>query len=135
MSDFDASPEIVAKLRAVCLELPAAYEEAAWVGTQWMIGKHNFAHVLRIDSGRPPAYAKAAGSDGPLTVLTFRLPPAKLDARFAQRPFFRPPWFANIVGIRIDGGTDWNEVANLLADSYCLLAPKKWSKFVERPGA
>ena len=61
--------EIVAELRSVCLGLPEAYEEPAWVGTRWRIRKRTFAHVLTVDSGWPPAYARAAASNGPIIVM------------------------------------------------------------------
>jgi hypothetical protein len=51
----DVPPETVAKLRSVCIGLPEAYEEEAWVGTRWRIRKRTFAHVLMADSGWPPA--------------------------------------------------------------------------------
>jgi hypothetical protein len=117
--------EIVARLRGICLALPAAYEEAAWTGTRWMIGKRNFAHVVMIDAGWPPAYVKAARSNGPLVVVTFRVPEQKYDTgRFLCRPFFKPPWWPDIAGIQIDDATDWEDVKALLADSYLALAPK-----------
>jgi hypothetical protein len=117
----------------VCLELPEAREQAAWVGRRWCIRKQNFAHVLVIDNGYPPAYARAAGSNGPITVLTFRSSPARLDTlKFARHPFFRPVWFPNIVGMVLDARTDWTEVAELVIESYCLLAPKKLVALVDR---
>ena len=119
------SEPIVSRLRAICLEFPEACEEQAWVGTRWMIRKKNFAHVLVIDSGWPPAYARAAKSEGPMTVLTFRSS-ARLEApRFSKPPFFKPVWWPDIAGVAIDAETDWDEVSDLLAASYCLLAPKK----------
>ncbi len=42
-------------------------------------------------------------------------------------PFFRPPWFNNIVGLSIEASTDWDEVQQLLVQSFCLLAPKRLS--------
>lgn len=125
--------EIVSKLRLACLDLPEAYEEAAWTGLRWMVSKKNFAHVLMINAGWPPAYAKAAGCDGPICVLTFRLPRPALEAlRFKRHPFFRPVWFPNIVGIIIDTQTDWDDVTALMIESYCVLAPKKLAALVER---
>ena len=119
------SEAIVSRLRAICLEFPEAYEEQAWTGTRWMIRKKNFAHVLAIESGWPPAYARAAKSEGPMTVLTFRSS-ARLDApRFSRAPFFKPVWWPDIAGMAIDARTDWDEVSDLLAGSYRLLAPKK----------
>ncbi|MEL1265762.1 hypothetical protein [Pseudoxanthomonas putridarboris] len=118
--------EFVEKLRAICLALPGVYEEAAWTGTRWMIGKRNLAHVVMIDQGWPPAYAKAAGSNGPLAVLTFRVPQGQREAMvFRQRPFFKPVWWPDIAGVALDAGTDWDGIARRLADSYLALAPKR----------
>ncbi|MFD0319610.1 hypothetical protein [Lysobacter gummosus] len=56
-----------------------------------MVAKKNFAHVVMIDNGWPPAYAEAAGTADSMAVLTFRLPIARLAARkFSRPPFFRP---------------------------------------------
>lgn len=124
--------EILAKLRLVCLDLPEAYEEEAWSGTRWMVAKKNFAHVLMIDEGWPPAYARAAGSVGPLCVLTFRISAAATGAlRFERPPFFRPVWWQNIVGLVLNADTDWDEVVALLTKSYCVLAPKKLAALVD----
>ena len=130
----DVTLEILAELRSLCLELPEAYEEPAWVGTRWRIRKRTFAHVCTVDSGWPPAYARAAGTDGPITVMTFRSSVPELDAlRAAGHPFFPPPWRADEVGMVLDAGVDWNEVAELLTESYCVLAPKKLVEVVLRP--
>jgi hypothetical protein len=113
------------RVRAICLALPEAVEEQAWVGTRWVIRKKNFAHVVDIVGGHPPAYAEAAGSDD-ATVLTFRCPPDDLDAlTHAGPPFFKPVWFPDIVGLHLTDATDWTEVAELVTDSYRLLAPKR----------
>lgn len=125
---------VVEKLRTHCLALPEAFEEPAWVGTRWMIRTHNFAHVLMIQDGSPPAYARAAATDGPVCVLTFRCPVEELEAfRHLGAPYFLPAWFPNIVGMMLDDTTNWVEVAELITDSYCLLAPKKLAALVDRP--
>lgn len=122
--------EILRSLRLICLDLPEAYEEPAWVGIRWMVKKKNFAHVLMIDSGWPPAYARAAKRDGPACVLTFRSPgPLR---RFTRPPYFRPPWFADIVGLILDADTDWEDIAPLVLASYRVVAPKKLSGQLER---
>jgi hypothetical protein len=131
----DVAPSIVAELRAICLGLPEVKEEEAWAGTRWTVRKRNFAHVVAIADGWPPAYARAAGSDGPLTVVTFRAPPTELEAyRHAGAPFFKPVWFPDIVGMVIDDDVDWTEIAELITDSYCVLAPKKLRDIVQPPG-
>jgi len=129
----DVPEPIITRLRAVCLRLPEAYEEQAWVGTRWRIRKHTFAHVVMIDSGWPPAYARAARTDGPISVLTFRAPGPEVAALSnAGYPFFKPSWFADIVGLALAAGVDWDEVAELITESYRVLAPKKLVELVDR---
>ena len=125
---------IVAELRRVALDLPDAYEEQAWVGTRWRVRNHTFAHVVMIDEGWPPGYARAAGSDGPITVLTFQSSGEELEA-FSNigHPYFRPRWRPGIVGMVLTTEIDWVEVAELVTDSYCLLAPSKLVAMVARP--
>jgi hypothetical protein len=119
---------VLQRLRLVCLDLPEASEQRAWAGIRWVVAKKNFAHVLMIDAGYPPAYAKAAGSDGPLCVLTFRAPRPDIEApRFKRSPFFLPPWFDNIVGMSLDETTDWDDVQHRVIESYRVLAPKRLS--------
>jgi len=120
------APEILARLRLVCLDLPDVIEEKAWAGIRWSVAKKNFAHVLTIADGWPPAYAKAAGTPGPACVLTFRLSAEGChSARFQRAPFFRPVWFPNIAGVQIDAATDWDELDELIRESFRVLAPKK----------
>ena len=131
---MDVAPDILDRLRAVCLRLPDAHEEQAWVGTRWRIRTKTFAHVLVIESAWPPAYARAAATGGPATVLTFRSSGAELVAlRNVGRPFFAPPWREDEVGMVIDEDVEWDEVAELLTESYCCVAPTALREMVERP--
>jgi len=101
----DVSPAVVARLRRICLRLPGACEEPAWVGTRWSVRKKVFAHVLHVEAGWPPAYARAVGLDGPMDLLTFRSPAAECNVyAFAAPPFFRPGWWPNIVGMLLADG-------------------------------
>jgi predicted DNA-binding protein (MmcQ/YjbR family) len=126
--------EVVERLGAICRALPEAREEEAWVGTRWRIRTATFAHVVAIDEGWPPAFAAAAGTAGPATVLTFRSDGEELEAlRAIGPPFFKPVWFRDIVGIILDETTDWTEVAELVTESYCLLAPKRLAAQVRSP--
>ena len=132
MSKPSSYDQIVARLRALCMLLPETHEEAAWVGTRWRIRKKTFAHVLEIRDGCPPAYAKAAHASGPLVVMTFRSPMVELNVHsFAQAPFFRPGWFADIAGMTLDSATDWDEVEALVAGSYAAMAPKRLGKMLD----
>lgn len=110
----------------MCVALPEVIEERAWVGTRWRIRTKTFAHVVPINDGWPPSYARAAASDGPITVLTVRVPPEEHAAiRATGAPFFVPPWFVDMVGVVLDAVVDWDEIAEMITESYRMLAPKK----------
>jgi YjbR len=118
--------EAVAIVRSVCLGLAEVDEEPAWVGTRWRVGGRTFAHVLAIEDGWPPAYARAAVTDGPCSVLTFRSDGPELDALpHVGRPFFAPPWRADEVGMILDDRVDRQEAAELVTESYRIVAPKR----------
>ncbi len=125
-------PRYVERLGEISLALPEVVEEDAWVGVRWSIRKKNFAHVVAIADGHPPAYAEAAGTPGPATVLTFRSSGEELEVLSAiGPPFFKPVWFRDIVGLVLPDDpahVDWDEVAELVTESYRLLAPKRLSR-------
>lgn len=132
----EAPAETVAALRSVCLALPETYEEEAWVGTRWRIRTKTFGHVLAIDAGWPPAYAWAAGSPGPIVVLTFSSSGTELDVLgHAGPPFFKPVWRRDVVGIVLAADVDWDDVSELITESYCALAPKRLVVLVHPPTA
>ena len=115
---------VVARLRSLCLGLPESVEKQAWAGTQWRIRDRMYAHVLTVDF-----------VDGPVTVMTFRSSGPELDAlRGAGHPFFRPAWGANLVGLVLDADVNWDEVTELVIESYCVLAPRKLARQIERRG-
>jgi hypothetical protein len=131
----DVPPAVLAALRPICLGLPDAYEEEAWVGTRWRVRQRTFAHVLTVEGGTDSAHARAAPVDGPTTVVTFRSSGPELEMlRSVGHPYFYAGWGRDVVGMVLDAATDWVEVAELLTESYCVLAPKKLVALVERPG-
>lgn len=46
-------------------------------------------------------------------------------------PFFRPRWAPDVVGVVLDTGVDWGEVAELVTESYRVMAPKNLAASVE----
>ena len=125
---------LLAGLRPIALGLPEAYEERAWVGTRWRVRGRTFAHMLEIVAGRPQSHAREAGTEGPRWILTFRSSGLELETlRRTGPPFFAAPWRGDEVGMFLDDDVDWDEVAELLTDSYCLLAPKRLAASIARP--
>lgn len=104
------------------------------MGVRWRIRTRTFAHVLPVTRDWPPAYARVADVADPVEVLTFHSSGQELDALVASGPpFYKPPWSPTIVGMVLGPGVDWDEVAELLIESYCQLAPKKLAALVTRP--
>jgi hypothetical protein len=131
----DVPTRVLEALRPICLGLPDAYEEEAWTGTRWRVRTRTFAHVLTVEGGSDSAHSRAATAHGPTTLVTFRSAGEELEMlRSAGHPFFYAGWGRDVVGMVLDGATDWTEVAELLTESYCVLAPKKLVALVDRPG-
>jgi hypothetical protein len=50
----------------------------------------------------------------------------------AGHPFFKPVWFPDIVGMALEDDVDRGEVAELVTESYCALAPRRSAELVQR---
>jgi hypothetical protein len=124
VTEYSDVPErVLRELRARCGALPEVDEQQAWAGFRWVVRRRTFAHVLTIE-----------GPSGPNTVMTFRAEGEELGVlHHAGHPFFRTGWGTNVVGMVLDDDTDWDEVGELVTESYCILAPKKLIALVERP--
>jgi YjbR len=113
--------QMVRRLSEILGALPECREESAWVGTRWRVGQSTVAHVF--------------GGEDQLFRITFR---AEADEVMAFEhlgpPYFRAGWGRNVVGLLLDDDTDWDELAELLTDSFCLQAPAALASQVHRPG-
>lgn len=106
--------DLVDRLREIFDALPECEEERAWTGTCWRVGKATVAHVF-------------GGEDG-LFRITFRADPAEVLAfENMGEPYFRVSWGENVVGMLLDDRTDWDELRELLPDSYRIQAPARLS--------
>ena len=120
----DVPDEVEARVREACLGLPDAYEERAWAGTRWMVRKRTFAHVLGVD---------VRGQES-LVVLSLRSTGEELEVlRHAGHPFFVLGWGRDAVGMVLDDDTDWDEVRELVTESFCVMAPQKLVALVDHP--
>ncbi|MCB0909251.1 MAG: MmcQ/YjbR family DNA-binding protein [Nocardioidaceae bacterium] len=114
-------PAMIERLDAFLSVLPQCTQEDAWVGVRWRIGPSTVAHVF--------------GGEDQLFRITFRAEPEEVMAfQHLGGPYFRAEWGANVVGMVLDDDTDWQELGELLTDSYCLQAPQHLADLVERPG-
>jgi predicted DNA-binding protein (MmcQ/YjbR family) len=71
------------------------------------------------------------------SLLRLKADPVEREALLAQgEPFYLPPYVGakGWVGVRLDApGIDWEEVAELIATGYCLIAPKRLAAQVTAP--
>ncbi|MFE6647692.1 MmcQ/YjbR family DNA-binding protein [Nocardioides sp. NPDC057772] len=121
MAERPEVPEaMVARLREILAAFPKCLEDDAWVGVRWRVGQATIAHVF--------------GGEDQLFRIVFRAEPDEVVAfEHLGAPYFKAGWGGNVVGMIVDDDTDWDEVAELLTDSYCIQAPAKLAALVERP--
>lgn len=109
------------RLREICLALPEATEKP--------FGGHT-APSFRV---RDKLFAMTS-EDG--LSLWFKGGPGVQEALIAEDPerFFRPPYVGpkGWAGARLDVDQDWDELAELIEDSYRLIAPKRLSSLLDR---
>jgi hypothetical protein len=107
------------RLREICLALPEAVERETWGDPTYRVREKIFA-MERRDDGRVSVWLKAPM--GSQTILVGAAP----------ERFFVPPYVGHKgwVGIRLDDGPDWEEVAMLVRRSYRMTAPKRLAALV-----
>ena len=123
---------VVARLAVAALRLPDAYEEDAWTGVRWRVRSKTFAHVLVAQEGYTSSYRDVTGVTEPTTVLTLRAAGDELLAlTHVGHPFYQPPWSPTVVGMVLDKDTDWDEVTELVTESYRFCAPQRLVRQLE----
>ena len=102
--------EVLARLDRLLAARRGVQRERAWVGQRWRVRGSTVAHVF-------------GGEDG-LFRITFRGEPDEVAAfEHMGPPYFRVSWGARTIGMIIDADTDWEELAEMLEDSYRIQAP------------
>jgi len=111
----------VERLSALLTAFPEVREHDAWVGMAWKVRSATVAHVF--------------GGEDQRFRITFRADPDEVVAfQHMGEPYFKASWGSNVVGLLLGDGTDWEELAELLTDSYCIQAPTRLAEQVPRPG-
>ncbi len=110
------------RLRAICLALPEAAEDAAGVGSpSFKVRDKIFAMHHPMD-GRPSMWCKA--------------PAGAQEVLVGSNPgqFFVPPYVGHHgwVGVWLDSELDWDFVTDLIEDSYRMTAPKRLRALLEQ---
>jgi hypothetical protein len=109
---------VLERLRAICLALPETSERLSHGAPTWFVrDKRSFVMLLddHHGDGRFAIWCAAPAGDQQLLV-----------AADAER-FFVPPYVGHRgwLGVRLDRGLDWEELAGIVEDAYCTVAPKR----------
>lgn len=117
MNPSSLDPDRLHRLRTVCLAFPEATEKQAWGDPTWRVRDRIFAMQKgNYDGGRPSLWLKAHAGAAEVLVAPDR------------DRFFVPPYVGHKgwIGVYLDGpDVDWDELADLITDSYRLIAPKR----------
>lgn len=113
MSTRPEVPEsLLRRLDQICAGFPECYRESAWVGQRWRVGQATVAHVF--------------GGEDQQFRLVFRAPDTEVMAFEHLGPsHFKAGWGRNVVGVILDSSTDWDDLTEMLTDSYCVQAPAR----------
>ena len=112
------------RLRKLCLALPEAHEVEAWGAPTFRVKNKLFAmfsdSATHHGAGRNGVWLKAAPGNQQLMV-------GHAPDRFYVPPYVGPSGW---IGVYLDGNVDWEEVRELIRDSYQLVAPRKLAKLL-----
>jgi hypothetical protein len=110
-------PTPLERVRELCLALPEVTERPSHGAPTWFVrGKKTFVMFHSDHHG-----------DGRLA-LWCAAPPGMQEALVAAEPdhYFRPPYVGHRgwIGVHLDHGLEWNEIAGAIEDAYAEVAPK-----------
>lgn len=132
-SPVEVPEDIVQRVRAICLAMPEASVRLDFSLTRtrstaqsFDIRRRSFCLLVAMESPK--------GESLPLLVL--RADPEEREALLsAGHPFFPPRRAAqDRIGVWLTDETDWEEIREVVMESYRLVAPKKLSARAELSG-
>jgi hypothetical protein len=109
---------VLGQLRKICLALPETAERLSHGAPTFFVrGKRAFLMVLTDHHGDGRFAIWCAAPDGVQHMLVEADP----------ERFFVPPYVGHRgwLGVRLDRGVDWNELAGIAEDAYAEVAPAK----------
>ena len=118
MADADERGRTLERLRELCLALPETSERPSHGAPTFFVrGKRAFLMVLTSHHGDGRFAVWCAAADGMQAMLVEAEPDR----------FFVPPYVGHRgwLGVRLDRGLDWDELAGIVEDAYAEVAPAK----------
>jgi hypothetical protein len=105
------------RVRALCMELPEVVERPSHGAPAWFVrGKKTFVMYLDDHHGDGRLALWCAAPEGMQAALVTGEP----------EHYFRPPYVGHRgwIGVHLNRGLDWNEIAGAIEDAYAEVAPK-----------
>jgi predicted DNA-binding protein (MmcQ/YjbR family) len=114
----------VARVGAICARLPEIDVHVDGWAHNYRIRRRSFALLVAVE-----------GPDGrPVQLVQVRADPFERAALLASgHPFFASRSGPDRIGVLLGPDTDWDELAELITESYRLLAPKKLVALLDDP--
>ena len=122
--DFpDVPDEVLTRVLAIGRTLPETEPAQSPVGHELRIRRRIYAYVFSV---------RGDADDRVSTMLVVRADPdERMVLLAAGHPYFAPRTGRDRVGIVLDDSTDWEEMAELVTESYRLNAPKKLAALLD----
>jgi hypothetical protein len=112
----DIDPDVMAPLREICLDYPEVVETEAFGSPTFQVRTKNFAMVHQPDH-RVAVWCKAPPGAQEMWIATD-------PDRYYKPPYLGPKgWVA--AWISPECGPDWEAIAEIVDESYRLVAPKR----------
>jgi hypothetical protein len=121
--------DILERVRALCLALPEVTVRVDYSLTRARSTAQSF-DIRRRSFCLLIAVKDPAGKSVPLLVL--RAVPEEREAMLSRgHPFFASRAGRDRIGVLLSDDTDWEEIRELVTESYRILAPKKLSALLD----
>ena len=128
-SPIEVPEDILERVSTLCLALPevtvrvdASLTRSRSTAHSFDIRRRSFCLLV----------AREGPSGRPVPLLVLRADPAERDALLSiGHPFFASRAGRDRIGVRLTGDTDWQEIRELVTESYRRLAPKKLTALLD----
>lgn len=125
-SERASNRDTLERLRRICLALPETTERLSHGEPTWFV------------RGRKPFVMYADHHHDERLAFWCAAPSGVQHALISSDPerFFVPPYVGvrGWLGVRLDGPVDWDNIAELVADAYCEVAPRRLIALLDRDG-
>ncbi|MGD0393136.1 MAG: MmcQ/YjbR family DNA-binding protein [Acidimicrobiales bacterium] len=128
-SPVEIPEDIVERVRTLSLALPEVAVRVDYSRTRTRSTAYSF-DIRRRSFCLLVAVLEPTGK--PVPLLRLRADPVEREALLSTgHPFFAPPSGRDRIGVLLTDDTDWEEIRELVTESYRVIAPKKLTALLD----